>query len=110
MSNCINNCFSYSIVWIFRYIIPFKTDNFCSISSVSFKKDSISFNIFNKEPFKVALSMNIVLSVPSKRASLTPTSIPSNLLGFSVKNNAPAVVNLYVSLSLTSTLNLLPPL
>uniref|UniRef100_UPI003FEF9474 hypothetical protein n=1 Tax=Methanobrevibacter smithii TaxID=2173 RepID=UPI003FEF9474 len=74
------------------------------------KKDSISFNIFNKEPFKVALSMNIVLSVPSKRASLTPASIPSNLLGFSVKNNAPAVVNLYVSLSLTSTLNLLPPL
>ena len=54
--------------------------------------------------------MNIVLSVPSKRASLTPTSIPSNLLGFYVKNNAPAVVNLYVSLSLTSTLNLLPPL
>lgn len=54
--------------------------------------------------------MNIVLSVPSKRASLTPASIPSNLLGFSVKNNAPAVVNLYVSLSLTSKLNLLPPL
>lgn len=54
MSNCINNCFSYGysgISYLSKPII------FVAQLVFLLKKDSISFNIFNKEPFKVALSI-----------------------------------------------------